>query len=151
MGLEQHEGEKIYLELCMNCAFKIPESSFRFPEVWVFPKDRIAVVRLSLQQESEHGNGVFSVRLGCICQHMWLWGLSVAASICVLAMTVTVNQAHLKLYRRVLYPLLTAALFLPSHKSASHGVPGQGESLKTVTGHPAALPAYEVSGFTAAP
>lgn len=79
------------------------------------------------------------------------WGLSVAASICVLALTVTVNQAHLKLYRRVLYPPLTAALFLPSHKSASHGAPGQGESLKTVMGHPAALPACEVSGFTAAP
>lgn len=40
-----------------------------------------------------------------------VWGLSVAASICVLALTVTVNQAHLKLYRRVLYPPLTASLF----------------------------------------
>lgn len=80
-----------------------------------------------------------------------VWGLSVAASICVLALTLTVNQAHLKLYRRVLYPPLTAALFLSSHKSASHDAPGRGQSLKTVMGHPAVLPTCEVSGFTTAP
>ncbi len=55
----------------MNSSSKMPDSSFRFAEVDVFNK--IAVVRLSLQQESEHGNGVFSV----LCQHVrfgvWVW------------------------------------------------------------------------------
>lgn len=48
----------------MSSFFKIPASSFRFAEVDVL--NRIEVVRLSLRQESDHGNGVFSV----FCQHV---------------------------------------------------------------------------------